>query len=152
MNLTCPSFGDGSTIPASYTADGANVSPAFAWSGAAGNTRSFAFLCEDPDAPRGTWIHWVLYNLPVDCNELVEGVSPGGSLPAGAKEGVNSWGKVGYGGPSPPPGKPHRYVFRLFALDVVLEGLTRPTKAQLEQAMQGHILASGQWIGKYGRS
>jgi Raf kinase inhibitor-like YbhB/YbcL family protein len=152
MILTSHCFADGSTIPSQFTADGANASPALAWSGAPGNTKSFALICEDPDAPRGTWIHWVVYNLPPDCAELPESVSPNGALPTGAEEGSNSWSKVGYGGPSPPPGKPHRYIFRLFALDAVLKVLHRPTKAQLEQAMKGHILASAQWLGKYGRS
>ncbi|MCI0381331.1 MAG: YbhB/YbcL family Raf kinase inhibitor-like protein [Gemmataceae bacterium] len=151
MQLTSTAFVEGAVIPTRYTADGDNLSPALTWSGAPGNAQSFALVCEDPDAPRGTWIHWVLHNLPADCTGLAEGASPKGSLPKGAKEGMNSWSKSGYGGPSPPAGKPHRYFFKLYALDTMLDLPDKAGRQQLEDAMKGHLLATAQIMGKYGR-
>jgi Raf kinase inhibitor-like YbhB/YbcL family protein len=151
MKLTSGAFQEGATIPAKHTADGPNLSPPLSWSGAPGNTKSFALVCEDPDAPRGTWIHWVVYNLPADAQELAEGVSTDLTLAGGARQGKNDFGKIGYGGPAPPPGKPHRYFFRVFALDQLLDLPEKANRAQLEAAMKGHLLASGQLMGKYGR-
>ena len=151
MQLTSTAFAEGAVIPKRYTADGDNLSPPLAWSGAPGNTQSFALVCEDPDAPRGTWIHWVLYDLAADSSGLAEGASPKGSLPKGAKEGVNSWSKTGYGGPSPPPGKLHRYVFKLYALDAALTLQDKASRQQVEEATKGRLLASAQLTGKYGR-
>lgn len=152
MQLTSSAFSDGATIPTQYTADGADVSPPLQWSGAPGNTRTFALVCEDPDAPRGTWIHWVLYNLPAEATSLPENVPPQATLADGAHQGKNDFGKLGYGGPSPPRGKPHRYFFRLFALDDALSLPDKTTRSQLEHAMKGHIAATAQLMGKYGRS
>jgi len=152
MNLSSPSFQEGATIPTKHTADGDNVSPALEWSGAPGNVKSFALVCEDPDAPRSTWIHWVLYNLPADAKEMPEAMPPDAKLPSGALHGVNDFGNPGYGGPAPPRGKPHRYVFKLFALDDLLKLPEKATRAQLEQAMKGHLLASAQVMCKYGRT
>src|SRR5687768_7919282 len=115
-----PVFTEAHPIPTKYTADGEDVSPPLTWSGVPHGTRSLALLCEDPDAPRGTWSHWVLFDLPPETRELVEGASRG-SLPAGAAQGTNDFGKPGYGGPSPPPGPPHRYYFKLTALAVELK-------------------------------
>jgi len=152
MELTSTAFQEGDTISKQYTADGKDVSPPLRWSGAPGNTQSFALICDDPDAPRKEpWVHWVLFNLPAAAQELPEGVPPDETLPNGAKQGRNDFGKIGYGGPAPPPGKPHRYYFKLYALDTLLNLKEGATKQQLEQAMKGHVLASGRWIGKYGR-
>ena len=151
MHLTSSAFRDGETIPRQFTGDGSDRSPPLAWSGAPDNTKSFTLICDDPDAPRGTWVHWVLFNLQASTHELPEGVPPQGTLPDGAKQGTNDFRKLGYGGPAPPPGKPHRYVFKLYALDTLLDLMEGATRAQLEQAMRGHVLAEGQLIGKYGR-
>jgi Raf kinase inhibitor-like YbhB/YbcL family protein len=152
MELTSTAFQEGATIPKQYTGDGKNISPPLRWSGAPGNTQSFALICDDPDAPRKEpWVHWVLFHLPADAQELPEGVPADESLPNRAKQGTNDFGKIGYGGPAPPPGKPHRYYFKLYALDTILNLKEGATKQQLEQAMKEHILASGQLMGKYGR-
>jgi Raf kinase inhibitor-like YbhB/YbcL family protein len=121
------------------------------WSDPPPKTKSFALICDDPDAPRGTWVHWVLFSLPGDRRQLEEGVPAQEVLPGGAKQVTNDFGKVGYGGPAPPPGKPHRYFFKLYALDTLLELAPRVTKDQLVAAMRGHVLAEGQLMGKYGR-
>lgn len=152
MQLTSPAFEDGAEVPARHTADGANVSPALNWTGAPGAVKSLALVCDDPDAPRGAWVHWVLFNLPADSSGLPEAVPTRDTLDDGSRQGRNDFGKTGYGGPSPPPGKPHRYFFRLYALDAVLKLEAGCTRAQLERAMQGHILASAQLMGKYGRT
>jgi Raf kinase inhibitor-like YbhB/YbcL family protein len=152
MELTSTGFPESATIPKQNTGDGKDISPLIRWSGAPANTQSFALICDDPDAPRKEpWVHWVLFNLPADTHELPEGVPASETLPSGAKQGKNDFGKIGYGGPAPPPGKPHRYYFKLYALDSMLNLKEGATKQQLEQAMKGHVLASGQLMGKYGR-
>jgi Raf kinase inhibitor-like YbhB/YbcL family protein len=152
MEIASTAFQENGNIPKPYTGDGQDVSPPLRWSGAPGNTQSFALICDDPDAPRkDPWVHWVLFNLPADTHELTEGVAASETLSNGAKQGRNDFGKIGYGGPAPPPGKPHRYYFKLYALDTVLNLNEWASKQQLEQAMKGHILASGQLTGKYGR-
>ncbi len=154
MNLVISStaFPDGQPITKKYTGDGADASPPLRWEGVPANASSLALIGDDPDAPRGTWTHWVVFNLPPEVHELPEGVSPQNELPNGAAQGVNDFGKVGYGGPAPPPGKPHRYFFRLYALDTRLN-LTpgRATRQQLLEAMKGHVLAEGLIMGTYGR-
>lgn len=145
LDLTSTAFQEGQTIPTRYTADGENVSPPLQWSQAPDETQSFALICEDPDAPRGTFTHWVLFNLPPDARRLAEGT------PQGAAQGSNDFHKVGYGGPSPPPGKPHRYFFKLFALDRRMDLPENATRDKLLSAMKDHILAEGQLMGKYGR-
>jgi Raf kinase inhibitor-like YbhB/YbcL family protein len=117
----------------------------------AAGTQTFALICEDPDAPRGTFTHWILFNLPAQSRELSEGVPREATLPNGARQGTADFGKVGYGGPAPPPGKPHRYFFKLYALDRQLDLKPGATKAQVLAAMTGHILAEGQIMGKYAR-
>jgi Raf kinase inhibitor-like YbhB/YbcL family protein len=139
-------------VPKKYTCEGDDVSPPLAWSDPPPATKSFALIVDDPDAPdpkapRMTWVHWVLYNIPTSANALPEGVSPA-ALPPGTQQGLNDWKRTGYGGPCPPIGR-HRYFFKLCALDTVLPDLGSATKAQLEQAMQGHILASAELIGTY---
>jgi Raf kinase inhibitor-like YbhB/YbcL family protein len=152
MTLTSPAFAEGSEIPTRYTCDGDDVSPPLAWSAPPAGTKSVALIVDDPDAPdpkapKVTWVHWVLYNLTPTASGLPEAVAAG-TLPAGTREGLNDWKRTGYGGPCPPIGR-HRYFHKLFALDVVLPDLGRPTKAQLEQTMQGHILARAELVGTY---
>jgi Raf kinase inhibitor-like YbhB/YbcL family protein len=150
LTLTSPNFIHQGEIPAHYTCEGEDVSPALAWSGAPAGTKSFALIVDDPDAPdpaapQRTWVHWVLYNLPAAAAQLPEAVK---ALPAGTREGVNDWKRTGYGGPCPPIGR-HRYFHKLYALDTVLPDLERPTKAGLEKAMEGHVLAKTELMGTY---
>lgn len=151
FQVTSAAFHEGQAIPAAYTADGANWSPALAWSGQPATTASLALICEDPDAPRGTWVHWVLFNLPGDADELSEHVPSDAMLAGGARQGKNDFGNVGYDGPAPPRGKPHRYYFKLYALDAILTLPAGATRDQLQQAMQGHLLAETQLVGTYRR-
>jgi Raf kinase inhibitor-like YbhB/YbcL family protein len=150
--LTSSAIADGQAIPARFTADGADVSPPLAWDRVPEGTRSLSLICEDPDAPRGTWTHWVLFNLPADLRQLDENVPKKPTLPNSAVQGNNDFGKPGYGGPSPPPGKPHRYFFKLYALDTPLQLKPGATRQQLLDAMRGHILDEGQLVGTYGRT
>ncbi|MDD2762585.1 MAG: YbhB/YbcL family Raf kinase inhibitor-like protein [Opitutaceae bacterium] len=152
MKLTSPVFVEGQPIPRQYTADGADMAPPLQWSEAPADTRSFALICDDPDAPVGTWVHWVIYGLPAVTRELPEMVAPTASLPNGAKQGVNDFRRVGYGGPCPPPGRPHRYCFKLYALDAELTLPPRATKPELLRAMAGHVLAEAQLMGTYQRA
>jgi Raf kinase inhibitor-like YbhB/YbcL family protein len=149
--LTTTAFREGETIPKRYTADGADLSPPLQWGKPPDLTQSFALLCEDPDAPRGTWVHWVLFNLPPDSRSLDEGVPAQKELPDGSRQGKNDFGKIGYGGPAPPRGKPHRYFFKLYALGTLLELPAGATRPEVLAAMTGHVLAEGELMGKYGR-
>ncbi|MDW8326466.1 MAG: YbhB/YbcL family Raf kinase inhibitor-like protein [Anaerolineales bacterium] len=151
LQLTSAAFTEGSPIPAQYTCDGRDVSPPLRWSGAPEGVRSFALIADDPDAPAGTWVHWVLYNLPANTIELPEGIPPTESVAGGGRQGRNDFGRLGYGGPCPPRGKPHRYFFKLYALDTMLDLPARATKQDVERAMRGHILAEGQLMGTYQR-
>lgn len=151
MKLTSTAFLPGKPIPADYSCDGADRSPALAWSELPADTRSFALVVDDPDAPRGTWVHWVLFNLPADAVELAPGVPRSPELPSGARQGVNDAGDVGYGGPCPPRGKPHRYFFRLHALDCTLNLRPGVNRSDLDKAMAGHILAEATLMGTYQR-
>jgi Raf kinase inhibitor-like YbhB/YbcL family protein len=151
IELSSQAFQAGAAIPKRYTADGADKSPPLRWGEPPKGTQSIALICDDPDAPAGIWVHWVLWNLPAQSRELSEGVPTDESLASGARQGTNDFGKTGYGGPSPPKGKPHRYFFKLYALDTTLDAPRGATKAQIEQAMKGHILAEGQLTGTYGR-
>jgi len=149
MSLTSAAFQDGGRIPYTYTCEGDDISPPLAWSGAPVAARSYALVCEDPDAPRGTWIHWVLYNIPGDGVELGKAVPTLPELPSGARHGRNTAGDLAYAGPCPPPGKPHRYFFRLYALDISLNLPPGATRAELEKAMDQHIVAQGTLMGLY---
>jgi Raf kinase inhibitor-like YbhB/YbcL family protein len=149
--LSSAAFQSGGTIPKKFTADGVDQSPPLAWSELPAGTKTLALICDDPDAPHGTWVHWVLFDLPGQSRELEEGVPTEGSLSNGAKQGKNDFGRIGYGGPSPPKGKPHRYFFTLYALDVAANLPSGASKSQLLEAMKGHVLSQGQLIGKYGR-
>jgi Raf kinase inhibitor-like YbhB/YbcL family protein len=153
MQLTSSAFQEGARIPKQYTGDGKDSSPPLAWSGEPKEgTKSFALICDDPDAPRKEpWVHWVLFNLPADKHELPDAVPRDGNLADGARQGTNDFGNLGYGGPAPPAGKPHRYFFKLYALDTQLDLPMGATKAQLEQALRGHIHAEGRLIGTYSR-
>lgn len=153
FSLTSSAFKDGDRIPAKYTADGADVSPPLSWDKLPEGTVSLAVICDDPDAPAGTWTHWVLYDLPADRAELPEGVPSRETVPelGGAKHGLNDFGIAGYGGPSPPRGPAHHYHFRLYALDAKLDLPARARKGDVDKATQGHILGQAQLVGLYGR-
>jgi len=151
IELTSTAFQPGATIPKQHTGDGPDRSPPLRWSEPPSGTKSLALICDDPDAPRGTWVHWVLFNMPVQARELEEGVPPTETLGNGARQGKNDFGNIGYGGPAPPKGKPHRYFFKVYALDTAPELPPGATKVQLVSAMKGHILAEGQLMGTYGR-
>ena len=151
LTLSSPAFKEGETIPRKHTADGPDQSPALEWSKPPAATKSLALLCEDPDAPRGLWVHWVLWGLSPDSSSLPEGVAKEKTIRGGAKQGKNDFGRIGYGGPSPPPGKPHRYYFKLYALDSVLTLEPGASRAEMVRAMEGHILAQGELMGRYGR-
>ena len=152
LKLISSAFSTGGNIPVEHTCEGADLSPPLSWSGIPAGTKSLALIVDDPDAPdpaapRMTWVHWLLYNLPPAAAGLPEGVVPA-ALPAGTREGINDWKRTGYGGPCPPIGR-HRYFHKLYALDTLLPDLERPTKNQLEKAMQGHVLAQAELIGTY---
>ncbi|MBN1202798.1 MAG: YbhB/YbcL family Raf kinase inhibitor-like protein [Anaerolineae bacterium] len=145
FELTSAAFAEGDTIPKLYTCRGDDITPPLAWGSPPDGTASFALFFDDPDAPGGTWVHWVLINLPADMRALPEAVTTG-TLPEGTLEGVNSWGRRGYGGPCPPSGT-HRYFFKLYALDTTLDLSAGAKKAAVIDAMEGHILAEGRLMG-----
>ena len=151
LALSSDAFASGEKIPVKHTCRGADVSPPLEWSEAPAGTQSFALIVDDPDAPAGTWVHWVLYDLPAETRALGEGIEKQKELPNGARQGRNDFGKIGYGGPCPPPGKPHRYFFKLYALDEKLALIPGATKDNVAKAMQGHILAQGELLGRFGR-
>jgi hypothetical protein len=150
MKLMSSAFADGATIPRRYTADGENIPPPLAWSEPPASTESFAIVCEDPDAPSGLFVHWVAWNIKADARELTEAI-PATADAYGIRQGENGFGKTGYGGPSPPRGRPHRYRFRLFALDNRPNLRSGATRAQFDHAIEGHVLAQGVLVGRYGR-
>ena len=145
IQLTSPAFSEGGTIPKKFTCDADNVSPQLAWSGVPSETKSLVLIVDDPDAPSGDWVHWVLYDLPPELTGLAEGIKGVGV------DGVNDFRKPGYGGPCPPRGSNHRYFFKLYALDTRLNLKPGASKADIEKAMGGHILAQGLLVGRYGR-
>ena len=151
FTLSSSAFQDGATIPTRHSCEGPDVSPALTWTDPPPETKSLALIVDDPDAPVGTWVHWVLYSIPADVRELPEQAGNGGDLANGAMQGTTDFRRLGYGGPCPPPGPSHRYFFKLYALDAPLSLPARATKAQVEKAMQGHILAQAQLIGRYRR-
>jgi len=151
FTLTSSAFTEGAPIPAKHTCDGADVSPPLAWSGAPSGAAAFALIMDDPDAPAGTWVHWVLYDLPARSSALAENVAKTEALKDGAVQGRNDFPRTGYGGPCPPPGKAHRYFFKLYALDAPLGLKPGATKRDVERAMQGHVLATAQLMGTYAR-
>jgi Raf kinase inhibitor-like YbhB/YbcL family protein len=151
MKISSDAFRANEAIPQKFTCDGPDASPKLNWSEPPAKTQSFALIVDDPDAPVGIWVHWVLFDLPGETRELAEGVAKQEQLSNGARQGRNDFGKIGYGGPCPPPGNPHRYFFKLYALDAKLNLKAGVTKADVERAMKGHTLAQAELIGKYGR-
>jgi hypothetical protein len=155
LSLSSPVFEQNGSIPKLYTCQGKDISPALIWSGLPDGTKSIALIVDDPDAPdpaapKRTWVHWVLYNIPPTATGLPEAVNATG-LPSGTRQGRNDWDRTGYGGPCPPIGR-HRYFHKLYALDVVLQDLKQPTKATLLEAMKGHILEQVELVGTYQKS
>jgi Raf kinase inhibitor-like YbhB/YbcL family protein len=155
LALVSPAFPPNGSIPTEYTCDGDDLAPPLAWTGAPAGTKSFALIVDDPDAPdpkapRTTWVHWVLYDIPASAAALPKAVG-GKGLPPGTREGLNDWKRTGYGGPCPPIGR-HRYFHKLYALDAPLGDLGHPTKAALERAMRGHILGQAELVGTYQRA
>jgi hypothetical protein len=155
LSLSSPAFKQGGGIPALHTCEGADVSPPLEWQGVPAAARSLALIVDDPDAPdprapKMAWVHWLVYDLPPTASGLAQGAA-GVGLPGGARQGLNDWKRAGYGGPCPPIGR-HRYFHKLYALDIVLGDLRTPTKAQLEAAMQGHVLERAELVGTYLKS
>src|SRR2546423_4078027 len=150
IKLTSTAFKEGEAIPRQYTCDGINISPPLEWTGVPKSAKTIALIADDPDAPSGTFVHWVLYNLPAANIGLVENLPPTEDLKAGGFQGKNDFGKVGYGGPCPPSGT-HRYFFKIYALDAELPLKVGATKAEVENAMQAHIIARGQLMGTFSR-
>ncbi|MGA2175321.1 MAG: YbhB/YbcL family Raf kinase inhibitor-like protein [Verrucomicrobiota bacterium] len=151
LTVSSAAFAEGAPIPVKYTCQGDDISPPLQWAGAPAATKSFALICDDPDAPVGTWVHWVLYNLPPTAAALSEKTPKSKVLANGAAQGLNSSGQTGYQGPCPPGGKAHRYFFKLYALDATVSLEGRVTKEELLKAMEGHILGIGQIMGTYQR-
>jgi len=154
FTLTSPAFKEGERIPKQHSGEGKDTSPPLEWTNPPPGTRTFALVCDDPDAPRGTWDHWLIWNLPADCRKLSEGVATTETVTdlGGARQGNNSWPKIGYGGPMPPPGHGvHHYHFRLYALDTDLDLAPGADKEALMEAMEGHILGTAKLMGLYSR-
>lgn len=155
MILRTGAFSEGHDIPSRYTCAGKDISPPLTWQGVPARAKSLVLIVDDPDAPdprapQQTWVHWVVYNIPPDASGLPEGASTN-KLPPGAEQGVNDWNRAGYGGPCPPVGR-HRYFHKLYALDTVLTGITKPDKAKIEAAMQGHVIESSTLVGTFAKS
>ncbi len=151
LSLKSSAFNHEGDIPKKHTCSDADVSPALSWSEPPAGTRSFCLIMDDPDAPGRVWVHWVIYNIPAQARELGEGLPKDAQLKDGTRQGLNDFSRFGYGGPCPPPGGPHRYYFKLYALDTNLSLQPRATKADAEKAMKGHILAQAQLMGRYKR-
>lgn len=150
IEIKSPAFEEGGMIPQKHTCDGEDISPPLSWNSVPNGTKSLALICDDPDAPMGTWVHWVLFNLPANVQTLPENMPYQKTLKNGAKQGTTDFKKIGYGGPCPPSGT-HRYYFKLYALDTEINLDAGTTKQQLLKAMEGHIIAEGQLMGKYKR-
>jgi Raf kinase inhibitor-like YbhB/YbcL family protein len=150
MKITSPAFKEGDMIPSKYTCDGDDISPSLQWTELPKNTQSLALISDDPDAPMGTWVHWVIYNIPPSITGLPEGLPATEKLMNGERQGMTNFGRVGYGGPCPPGGT-HRYYFKFYALDKGLDLKPGATKSQLLKAMEGHILAEAELMGRYTR-
>ena len=151
LTLRSSAIEAGSRIPRTYTCDGRDISPPLRWDNVPRGAKSLALICDDPDAPMGTWVHWVIYNIPADSDRLPEALPSSERLESGALQGENDFGKIGYGGPCPPRGKAHRYFFHLYALDGMLPAAAGLTKKALLKEMQGHILETAEFYGLYGR-
>lgn len=151
LNLKSESFTEGEFIPKKFTDDSADVSPALSWDKPPEGTKSIAIICEDPDAPTGAWVHWVMFNIKPDATSLSENIPKQLQVMGTVKQGTNDFGRIGYNGPKPPPGKPHRYFFKIYALDTELTLPAASRKTEVEKVMESHILAKGQLMGKYKR-
>jgi len=151
FTLTSPAFANGAEIPAQHTCAGADLSPALHWSDPPAGTKSLALIVDDPDAPVGTWVHWVLYDVPGGRTDLAPAIAATETLPDGARQGLNDFRTIGYGGPCPPAGKPHRYVFKLYALDASTGLPPRATKNEVLRATAGHVLGQAELMGRYRR-
>jgi Raf kinase inhibitor-like YbhB/YbcL family protein len=151
IKLTSSAFTEGSVIPRQYTCDGANISPQLLWDSVPDGTQTLILIAEDPDAPNGTWTHWIVFGIPASIRELPENMPPQRTLTGGIQQGINDFKKLGYGGPCPPAGQQHRYYFKLYALDMVMLFEEPPTRRQLLSGIEGHILAEGKLMGKYQR-
>lgn len=152
FELHSSAFGQDQTIPRRYTCDGADLSVPLSWTGAPEKAEAFVIVADDPDAPRGNWVHWVVYDLPADTNGLPEGISHDEIVAYEAHQGRNDFGKIGYGGPCPPAGSAHRYFFKLYALDAKTGLHPGATKAEIEKAIEGHVIGETQLVGLYKRS
>ena len=151
LQLKGSDFAHGADIPNQFTCSGADISPALSWNEPPAATKSFALIADDPDAPVGTWVHWVLYDLPANLRTLPQNFPKSNQTADGSRQGRNDFGKIGYCGPCPPPGKPHCYFFKLYALDAKLNLKSGATKKEVESAMRGHVLAQGEYMGRYFR-
>ena len=151
FTLTSTAFQEGVIIPNKHTCSGQDISPPLQWGAPPKGTRSFALIMDDPDAPIGTWVHWVIFNIPGQSSSLPEGVPPQNSFPTGEQQGINDFRRIGYGGPCPPPGKPHRYYLKLYALDTILKLQPGAKKAEVLAACQSHILGETYLMGRFGR-
>lgn len=151
LDLKSPAFQHNEFIPKKYTCESEDISPELNWSDVPSGTKSLALICDDPDAPMGTWVHWVIYDMDANKKGLPEGVPTAEVVEGGAKQGMTDFGRVGYGGPCPPPGKPHRYFFKLYCLDTVLSLKPGIRKKELLKAMEGHIIEQAELIGLYKR-
>ena len=149
ITITSTAFSTGNPVPAKFTGQGMNISPDLAWSGAPAGLRSYALICDDPDAPSGTWVHWTIWNIPPSTTSLPEGVASDETLADGSIQGITSSGHSGYGGPMPPKGNAHHYYFRVYALDIMLAIDASAPRSELDSAMQGHVLSQGQLMGTY---
>lgn len=151
FRIASTAFSEGGFIPSRFTCSGEDISPALRWTAPPNGTRSFILIVEDPDAPGGIWTHWVVYNLPAQARAVPENVPKQGSVPAGGLQGLNSFGHIGYGGPCPPPGNPHHYYFRLYAMDTTLSLKAGASKGEVLAAAKGHILGEAHLMGRFGR-
>ncbi len=151
ISVLAEGFNEGDTIPDEFTCNGKNISPSISWKGIPAGTESITLIMDDPDAPRGTFVHWVIYNMPARTRDLPKGMPNNKTLADGSMQGMTDFGRPGYGGPCPPPGKPHRYFFKVYALDMKINLPAGASKSQVESAMKGHILAEGVLMGKYQR-
>ena len=150
LTISSSAFANGGMIPSQYTCDGANISPPVQWSGLPAAAKTFAIIVDDPDAPAKTWVHWVVYDLPANTTQLTENIAQGKTLGSGGKQGTSDFKKIGYGGPCPPGGT-HRYFFKLYALDIETSLPPGATKDELLKAIEGHVVAQGELVGKYKR-
>lgn len=151
ISISSEAFKEGGTIPDEYSCEGNDISPPLSWQGVPAGTKSIALIMDDPDAPGRTFVHWVIYNIPGSTQKLAKGIPRKEKLADGSLQGMTDFASVGYGGPCPPPGKPHRYFFKIYAIDTILDLPSGASKEDVEAAMKGHIMAKGELIGKYAR-